>query len=1242
MQREGWRNRASNNDGWAVWGGYMSAKVQKLDDQFRSDAPLQQKKDGTSSTIFNGVSIYVNGYTDPTADQLRHLMMLHGGQYHVYYSRSKTTHIIATNLPNNKIKELKDEKVVRPEWITESIKAGRLLSYVPYQLYTKQSSIQKSLNFTFKCKSDDQCPGPSNITKDVNHKVNHYMEDVSTDQANGKDGWEEEDEHRDEDFELWDLEQAFSDHMPNGIQNHKRNMTVYNGHNCSSNGALKSLDSSVHSSNSLARRLFSLPQQEKPNTGCVDNTDCTLEQLQPNRHTDNSCDPHRTASSSPSPSSSYLHSNTKVNGANHSLRGPSSTNSTTVLSPTRAVSPLLPKTADSNFISDFYAHSRLHHISTWKCEFTEFVRNLQTQTNGSFPGSERLKRMKTGMYALELINKCHNCIIHVDMDCFFVSVGIRNRADLKGRPVAVTSNRGAGRQSLREGSNPQLEFHYYQNKILNGKAEIPGKQEPSNSEGSDFAQRNGLDLDTSHLSLAEIASCSYEARQAGVKNGMFFGRAKQLCPDLQVVPYDFEAYKEVAMTMYQTLASYTHDIEAVSCDEALADITEILAETRLTPDEVANAIRSEIKEKTGCTASVGMGSNILLARMATRRAKPDGQYHLKPEEVDDFIRGQLVNNLPGVGRSMEYKLVSMGIKTCGDLQNIAMSKLQKEFGPKTGQMLYRFCRGLDDRPIRKEKERKSVSAEINYGIRFTQPKEAEAFLMNLSDEIQRRLQTVGMKGRKLTLKVMIRKAGAPIEPAKFGGHGICDNVARTVTLDQATDSGQLIGKEVLNMFHSMKLNIADMRGVGLQMHQLVPIYRSSTSTSLSVKSGLLPGGSRSVLDMFQGQKRKKLSEDEDKNKVFVAAMDVEISSALGMRSSFSHGNKSVTSSPSTSKTESPGKRNGLHSPISLKSHVNFTIEVPSPSQVDPSVLEALPPDIREQVEMTFAIQNRLPHAEGRKESSNGSSSVGFQQQTVATVLLQIPPLSDQGEEAGINVIALPAFSQVDPEVFAALPIELQEELRAAYGQRNKQAENSINLNPPFVPRNPLLQLKKHAGKSKKKRRKKNHISPTKKIQSPLKNKLFNSPSKNFVSTGSPHKCNDGLFKQEAIAPLQSQVESGASTSNDPGALTQGGNSFTAKAPNLAGAIEFNDVKTLLKEWITTISDPMEEDILQVVKYCTDLIEEKDLEKLDLVIKYMKRLMQQSVESVWNMAFDFILDNVQVVLQQTYGSTLKVV
>lgn len=84
--------------------------------------------------------------------------------------------------------------------------------------------------------------------------------------------------------------------------------------------------------------------------------------------------------------------------------------------------------------------------------------------------------------------------------------------------------------------------------------------------------------------------------------------------------------------------------------------------------------------------------------------------------------------LLGVGRTMESKLASLGIKTCGDLQYVSMAKLQKEFGPKTGQMLYRFCRGLDDRPVRTEKERKSVSAEINYGIRFTQVNLKNIFL----------------------------------------------------------------------------------------------------------------------------------------------------------------------------------------------------------------------------------------------------------------------------------------------------------------------------------------------------------------------------------------------------------------------------------------------------------------------------------------------------------------------------------
>ncbi|OXB58909.1 hypothetical protein ASZ78_007695 [Callipepla squamata] len=1060
MRRGGWRKRAGESDGWGGWGGYMSAKVKKLEDQFRSDSAIQHQRDGTSSSIFSGVAIYVNGFTDPSADELRRLMMLHGGQYHVYYSRSKTTHIIATNLPNAKIKELKGEKVVRPEWIVESIKAGRLLSHIPYQLYTKQSSVQKGLNFNSICKPEDAMPGPSNIAKDLN-RVNHIKQcEVESEiTPNGISSWNEEEEEDSDGLGFTELDQILPGRKLNGIQSHKDSTAIFNGHThntCTS--ALKTQDCLGPSSNSVASNV-SVASSAKP----------------------------------------------------------------------------------------------------------------------------------------------QSCIMHVDMDCFFVSVAIRNRPDLKGKPVAVTSNRGAGKAPLRPGANPQLERQYYQNKLLNGKADALFTY---------FAVGNTVVL-----------------RQVGIKNGMFFGQAKKLCPNLQAVSYDFNAYKEVAQTVYEILASYTHNIEAVSCDEALVDITEILTETRLTPDELANAIRAEIKAQTKCTASVGMGSNILLARMATRKAKPDGQYHLKPEEVDDFIRGQLVTNLPGVGRSMESKLASLGIRTCGDLQCASMSKLQKEFGPKTGQMLYRFCRGLDDRPVRTEKERKSVSAEINYGIRFTQPKEAEAFLLSLSEEIQRRLEAAGMKGKRLTLKIMVRKAGAPVEPAKYGGHGICDNIARTVTLDHATDSAKVIGKETLNMFHTMKLNISDMRGVGIQVQQLVPISKT-TSAQSAVQSGRLPGGSHSVIDLLHVQKAKKCSEEEHKE-VFVAAMDLEISSdsrtCTVLPSRGTHLTAGLNSN--VNKTDSAVKLNGLHSPISVKSRLNLSIEVPSASQLDKSVLEALPPDLREQVEQIYTIQQGETCGDSKREPINGCNTA-LLSQPVGTVLLQVPELQEPNANMGINVIALPAFSQVDPEVFAALPAELQAELKDAYDQRQKQPEQQpANA---FVSRNPCLQLKHATTKNKKKIRKKNPVSPVKKIQSPLKNKLLGSPAKTMPATsGSPQKLIDGFLKQEGAA---AQLEAVPSTSDasDPSALqTEHSGSFRPQAPNLAGAVEFNDVKTLLKEWITTISDPMEEDILQVVKYCTDLIEEKDLEKLDLVVKYMKRLMQSSVESVWNMAFDFILDNVQV-------------
>uniref|UniRef100_A0A4W3GQV3 DNA repair protein REV1 n=1 Tax=Callorhinchus milii TaxID=7868 RepID=A0A4W3GQV3_CALMI len=1249
MSHGGWRKRSADGDGWREWGGYMNAKVDKLEKQFRSDAPREQENEGTSSCIFKGVAIHVNGYTDPSADELRRLMMLHGGQYHLYYSRSKTTHIIATNLPNTKIKDLKEEKVVRPEWITDSIKVGRLLSFKPYQLYTKQSSAQKGLNFTVS-KLEEPTPGPSNI-----HKLNKNVQDgVKCKEKgkrmsiNGMNRWGEENEV----YDLMELEHIFPN-LNNGIHSREDHFSFYNNNELNFHSALKKQDYSKHYNETLwEKEPPHLTMLEDENDDCeMDFKNCEKQLAESSTLLSNCCRTVATTSSNEC---------FKINGTNNPVvQGMPQANNTSKPSPSKASSLWSSRPTDPSFISEFYARSRLHHIATWKSEFTEYVKKLQKQSTGVYPAREKLKRIKMGKLqrnlsftntqgAMNVMDppRQQNCIMHIDMDCFFVSVGIRDRPELKGKPVAVTHNRGPGHVPIRPGANPQLEMQYYQRRFMKGKA-VPDKLDCSTWENPGATCTNGIDLDMACFSMAEIASCSYEARQAGIKNGMFFGQAKQLCPDLQPVSYDFQAYKEVAVALYETLASYTHDIEAVSCDEALVDVTAILTDTRLTPDEFATIIRSEIKEKTKCNASVGMGSNILLARVATGKAKPDGQYYLKPEEVDDFIRDQLVRNLPGVGRTLEYRLASLGVKTCGELQQLLMLRLQKEFGPKTGLMLYRFCRGLDDRPVRTEKERKSVSAEINYGVRFSQAKEAESFLLNLVEEIQRRLEASGMKGKRLTLKIMMRKAGAPTEPAKFGGHGICDNVSRycnVATLDHATDNTKIISREILHMFRMMKLSITDMRGVGIHMHQLVPVTKTSVNpfTSSFVRNSCCTGPSHSVIDLLQNINSKK-------------PVDHKLSDCIWKKTEIVEKGGPILLSPDQdigfNNTETAVKAGGLHTPENVaarKLRLDLSIEVPSPSQIDPFVLEALPADIRQQVEQSCSIrQQSLTDNNGIKEPENGSIT-GRVDVAVGTVTLELPGPQEQNATAGITV-ALPAFSQVDPEVFSALPTDVQEELRAAYDQRYRQGENTsrnhhLILHSVSVVKNPLLQLK-HAVPEKSKRRfkRKNQASPIK-VQSPLKNRLLGSPSKAKSSTtGNPQIVLPDTIRHEQQVTEKLPVEPCASTSSYQAAFSSQHEIYVDSVylrANLAGAYVLKDVKSLIKEWVTTTAEPVEEDILQVVKYCTDLIEEKDLEKLDLVIKYMKRLMLQSADSLWNMAFDFILDNVQVVMQQIYGSTLK--
>lgn len=670
----------------------MEAKLQKLEQQFREDSDGRRQL----SSIFYGVAIHVDGYTNPSADELKIIMSKHGGKYHMYYSRSKTTHVIASNLPHAKRKELRpDQKVVKPEWIVDSLKAKELLPHEDYLLIP----------------------------------------------------------------------------LGNGAQN--RISSLLGKRRSADSGSSRSVDAN-------------------------------------------------NSSSVPSTSISSLEDR------------PNAVDTTSVPSPAQVSSRTICPTTDSNFLSEFYSHSRLHFLSTWKTELTDYVRYLQTEESYEkipLTGYEKLLNISKNEGGTS--SSYGRAIMHVDMDCFFVSIGLLSRPELRGLPVAVTHTSGASNVRERPGVDVELEKQLYMDRYTGGK-----NSTLKHSDNDSVIKETKSPPKAS--SFSEIASCSYEARAAGVKNGMFFGKAIQLCPELRTIPYDFEAYREASDQMYSTLATYTRHIEAVSCDEALVDLTQVVKETGLTPLRIAACIRRSIKEATGCNASAGVGPNIALARMATRRAKPDGQFGVTEAEAKEFMLDIAVRDLPGVGRSTAARLQEMGLPTCNELQRFPVEKLKAEFGTKTGQKLHDMSCGIDNREVTREKERKSVSAEVNYGIRLMTEDEARKFFRNLSQEVVNRLKSAGVRGRRVTLKVMVKRPEAPTEPAKYGGHGFCDSLSRSVqiTLKNMKDSvyeedASVIYEAAWSMLTALKVNVQDLRGIGIQMTQLQSVNAPSTSTESS-------------------------------------------------------------------------------------------------------------------------------------------------------------------------------------------------------------------------------------------------------------------------------------------------------------------------------------------------------------------------------------------------------------------------
>ncbi|KAI5299289.1 deoxycytidyl transferase, partial [Ascosphaera atra] len=165
----------------------------------------------------------------------------------------------------------------------------------------------------------------------------------------------------------------------------------------------------------------------------------------------------------------------------------------------------------------------------------------------------------------------------------------------------------------------------------------------------------------------------------------------------------------------------------------------------------------------------------------------------------------------------------MGVKLVSDLRELSRERLMNTLGPKTGEKLYQYARGIDNTELGQEPPRKSISAEINWGIRFKNDQEAEDFVRNLCGELHRRCVEHGSRGSLFTMRLMRRAAGAPMEPAKHGGHGPCDTLNKSIKLGVPTNDPAILAREAVSILRGFAGDPRDIRGLGVQLTKLEPI-----------------------------------------------------------------------------------------------------------------------------------------------------------------------------------------------------------------------------------------------------------------------------------------------------------------------------------------------------------------------------------------------------------------------------------
>ncbi|WP_343699114.1 DNA polymerase IV [Caulobacter sp.] len=284
-------------------------------------------------------------------------------------------------------------------------------------------------------------------------------------------------------------------------------------------------------------------------------------------------------------------------------------------------------------------------------------------------------------------------IIHIDMDAFYASVEQRDDPNLRGKPVVVGSPAARG----------------------------------------------------------VIAAASYEARQFGVRSAMPSSTALRKCPQLIFVPHRFEVYRAVSRQIHAIFADFTDLIEPLSLDEAYLDVTADKAALGNATD-TARLIRQRIHEATGLTASAGVSYNKFLAKLASDQNKPNGQFVVGPGKGQAFVASLPIGRFYGVGEVTERKMKALGIETGEDLHRQSLELLVRHFG-RSGPWFYGVARGIDERPVNPDRERKSSGSETTFETDLLDTTRIEAEVAALADKVFSWCETAQAYGRTATVKI---------------------------------------------------------------------------------------------------------------------------------------------------------------------------------------------------------------------------------------------------------------------------------------------------------------------------------------------------------------------------------------------------------------------------------------------------------------------------------------------------------